>query len=56
MVETLRGSLVPGRRYSPAELKEVLGVTRKYLIPFLEFCDRTGVTERGSDGRQLQVQ
>jgi selenocysteine-specific elongation factor len=54
MVGTLRTRLVRGRKYTPAELKEVLGVTRKYLIPFLEFCDRTGVTERGSDGRQLK--
>ena len=54
MVGTLRSRLVPGRKYTPAELKEVLGGTRKYLIPFLEFCDRTGVTERGADGRQLK--
>ena len=54
LVGALRNTLEPGRIYSPAELKEVLGVTRKYLIPFLEFCDRTGVTERGSDGRKVR--
>ena len=42
MVGALRSGVVPGRKYTPAELKEVLGVTRKYLIPFLEYCDRTG--------------
>jgi selenocysteine-specific elongation factor len=55
MVDALRSGLIPGRRYSPAELKEVLGVTRKYLIPFLEYCDRKGVTERHGDGRQVRA-
>lgn len=54
MVEMLRSTLVPGRTYSPVELKEVLGVSRKYLIPFLEFCDRKGITERGSEGRRVR--
>ncbi len=54
MVGALREKLEPGRQYSPAELKEVLGVSRKYLIPFLEFCDRKGVTARGSEGRQVK--
>jgi selenocysteine-specific elongation factor len=55
MVGALRSGVVPGRKYTPAELKEVLGVTRKYLIPFLEYCDRTGVTERSGDGRQVKA-
>ncbi len=54
MVEMLRTTLVPGRTYTPVELKEVLGVSRKYLIPFLEFCDRKGITERGTEGRQVR--
>jgi selenocysteine-specific elongation factor len=54
MVEALRESLEPGRIYSPAELKEVLRVSRKYLIPFLEFCDRKGVTERRDQGRAVR--
>jgi selenocysteine-specific elongation factor len=53
MVSKLRSSLEVGRVYSPAELKEVLGVSRKYLIPFLEFCDVSGVTDRKADGRSL---
>jgi hypothetical protein len=54
MVETLRESLEPGRVYSPSELKELLRVSRKYLIPFLEFCDRKGVTERRDQGRAVR--
>jgi selenocysteine-specific elongation factor len=55
MVGKLRSTLEPGRIYTPAELREVLGVSRKYLIPFLEFCDVLGVTERKADGRALGV-
>ena len=55
MVGTLRSGLIPGRKYSPAELKDVLGVTRKYLIPFLEYCGRTGVTLRDGVGRQVRA-
>jgi selenocysteine-specific elongation factor len=54
MIGALRTTLEPGRIYTPAELKEVLGVSRKYLIPFLEFCDRKGVTERRDQGRSLK--
>jgi selenocysteine-specific elongation factor len=54
MVGSLRSSLEPGRKYSPSELRDVLGVSRKFLIPFLEFCDRRGVTERNEAGRVLR--
>ncbi|HVF38988.1 MAG TPA: selenocysteine-specific translation elongation factor [Gemmatimonadaceae bacterium] len=55
MVGAFRSRLESGRVYSPAELKAVLGVSRKYLIPFLEFCDRSGVTERRAEGRVLKA-
>ena len=55
MVGKLRSALVPGRVYAPAELREVLGVSRKYLIPFLEFCDVSGIMERKREGRVLGV-
>lgn len=38
---------------SPASFKESFGVTRKYLIPVLEYLDRTGVTRRTGEGREL---
>jgi len=53
LVTRLRERMVPGREYSPADLRDVIGLSRKYLIPFLEFCDRRGVTERRSAGRVL---
>jgi selenocysteine-specific elongation factor len=36
---------------SPSALREVVGVSRKYLMPLLEFCDRRGYTRRQGDGR-----
>jgi selenocysteine-specific elongation factor len=54
MVGSLR-SLDRGRKYTPAELREVIGVSRKYLIPFLEFCDRKGITARADDGRFVRA-
>jgi len=53
LLTSLREGMEPGRIYAPAELRDVLGVSRKYLIPFLEFCDRRRVTERRADGRVL---
>lgn len=40
-------------RAMPAELRERTGLTRKYLIPFLEWLDGTGYTARDGDGRRL---
>ena len=38
--------------YGPAELREFVGLSRKFLIPFLEFCDRQGYTVRNDLGRR----
>ena len=54
MIVRLRTTLMPGQVYVPAQLRDVLGLSRKYLIPFLEFCDRSGVTERRGEGRILR--
>jgi selenocysteine-specific elongation factor len=53
MIETLRRGMDEGRSYAPQELRDLLGISRKFLIPFLEYCDRTGITERRADGRVL---
>jgi selenocysteine-specific elongation factor len=49
----LRAGMTPGREYTPAELRDILGFSRKFLIPFLEYCDRHHITERRSSGRVL---
>jgi selenocysteine-specific elongation factor len=48
----LAAGMQPGSDYGPAELREFLGLTRKFLIPFLEFCDRAGYTVRNDAGRR----
>jgi selenocysteine-specific elongation factor len=42
-----------GHEYAASELRQLLGVSRKFLIPLLEHFDREGVTERRSTGRVL---
>ena len=54
LVGRLRTGMTPGREYSPGDLRDLLGVSRKYLIPLLEFCDRRGITDRGPGGRTLR--
>ena len=36
---------------APTELRDVLGFSRKFLIPFLEYCDKRGFTSREGNGR-----
>jgi selenocysteine-specific elongation factor len=36
---------------APTDLREALGFSRKFLIPFLEYCDRKGYTVRQGNGR-----
>ena len=38
---------------TPAELRDRFGLTRKYLIPLLEWADRRGVSRRTGDARVL---
>ena len=40
---------------TPAQLKDRFGLTRKYLIPLLEWADRRGITRREGDARVLAV-
>jgi selenocysteine-specific elongation factor len=51
----LRTGMAAGVEYGPAELRELLGFSRKYLIPFLEFCDRAGYTVRGGSGKRRRA-
>jgi selenocysteine-specific elongation factor len=53
LLAALRRGMERGREYNPSELRDLLGVSRKFLIPFLEFCDRRKVTERRAAGRVL---
>jgi len=51
LIDRLRAGLADGSERSPAELREILGFSRKFLIPFLEYCVRSGHTMRTAMGR-----
>ena len=51
ILDRLRSAMAGGVERSPAELKESLDLSRKYLIPLLEYCDRMGHTVRSGNGR-----
>lgn len=53
LLARLRQRSQPDKRYAPSELREFLGISRKYLIPFLEWCDRKGIAHRNDDGRRF---
>ena len=46
--------LAGGRAASPSQFREVLEVSRKYLIPLLEYLDSQGFTRRTREGRVLR--
>ncbi len=54
-IEQIVGAL--GARYAlgdevaPADVRVLLGVSRKYVIPLLEYFDRAGLTRRSGDSR-----
>lgn len=52
LLERLRGAMATGAELAPGELRETLGFTRKFLIPFLEYCDREGYTVRTPTGHR----
>ncbi len=50
---SLEAALVELGQATPAELRDRFGLTRKYLIPLLEWADRRGITRRAGDARVL---
>jgi selenocysteine-specific elongation factor len=53
VLTALREHMIPGTEYNAGDLRDLLGVSRKYLIPLLEYCDRRRITERRADRRVL---
>jgi selenocysteine-specific elongation factor len=47
----IREMAAAGQEVTPAALRDRLGLTRKYLIPLLEWADRKGITRREGDRR-----
>jgi selenocysteine-specific elongation factor len=55
LLERLRLSLPNGAEFSPSEIRNSLELSRKFLIPFLEYCDRVGYTNRSATGRSWRA-
>jgi selenocysteine-specific elongation factor len=52
-VATLRERMGGRDALTPADFRDLFGITRKHLIPLLEHLDRTGVTTRHGDARSV---
>jgi selenocysteine-specific elongation factor len=52
--ELVRGRLGNGAGLSVSEIRDLLGTSRKYAVPFCEHLDRAGVTRRQGDLRVLK--
>ena len=56
--EQMKSRIVQGLRVSGAatvsELRQMLGTTRRIIVPLLERCDREGLTSRQGDRRALR--
>ena len=51
LLQRLEQGMAGRGELAPTDLRDVLGFSRKFLIPFLEFCDRRGYTVRQGNGR-----
>ena len=51
LLDKLRRSMPGGTELSPSQIRDALDLSRKFLIPFLEYCDRAGYTNRSATGR-----
>ena len=52
-VERVQEELGGRTGLSPGDFRALLDVSRRHLIPLLEYFDRSGLTERTSDGRAV---
>jgi selenocysteine-specific elongation factor len=53
MRRLVRQRLESGKGLTVAEIRDLLGTTRKYAVPLCEYLDRVGVTRREGDMRVL---
>ena len=55
MRRLIREKLAAGKGLTVAEIRDLLGTTRKYAVPLCEYLDRIGLTRREGDLRLLAV-
>ncbi|HWG45188.1 MAG TPA: selenocysteine-specific translation elongation factor [Gemmataceae bacterium] len=53
MRRLVKERLAEGKGLTVAEIRDILGTTRKYAVPLCEYLDRVGVTRREGDLRVL---
>jgi selenocysteine-specific elongation factor len=53
MRRLVREKLAGGAGLTVAEIRDLLGTTRKFAVPLCEYLDRAGVTKRDGDLRVL---
>ena len=53
MKRRLTERLAAGPGLTVAEIRDILGTTRKYAVPICEYLDRVGFTRREGDLRLL---
>ena len=53
MLSLLRNFFSKKQEMSVAEFRDILGTTRKYALPFLEYLDSNKITLRVGDVRKL---
>jgi selenocysteine-specific elongation factor len=53
LTAALRGRFAPGQRIDVGAVKEMTGLSRKFVIPLLEYLDRERVTRRAGPDRVL---
>ena len=54
--QSVQHYLLENKKASASELRSMLGGSRKYVIPLLEYFDRTGLTRREGDFRVMKQQ
>jgi selenocysteine-specific elongation factor len=54
MVARLREALGAREKMTVAEIRDLFGSSRKYILAFLEYLDAQGVTRREGDYRRLK--
>jgi selenocysteine-specific elongation factor len=54
MKNKVRSSLAEKKEMTPSDFKSVLDLSRKYMIPLLEYLDEIKITIRSGDKRILR--
>lgn len=52
--EKLRAALAGGKEITVSQFRDLIGASRKYALPLLEYFDRNRVTSRAGDVRRLR--